>query len=121
MNYTDVKVARALLALTASEVQATEWKTEQSSNGAVAVDLRFTMAAAETCTIRFYGSHDGTTYVKVADDTVGLSETLTVSTDKAYRFSSLPGLRFFRCSVQGTGTNSTAAIYYRWFKKGSQR
>ena len=123
MDYTKKQAARAAAILTNGEDAANAFLTEKSDNGAVAVQLNFTLGSLTNVIIKFYGSADGTNYYAVNEPYVGISETLTASTNKFYTFPALPGLKRFRVSLTGTGTltNSTATVSYHYFQRGSQR
>lgn len=120
MDYAKHLTARAAAATTTGEVAAFAWPCDNADNGALTVDWRHTRGTAETVTIRFYVTYDGTNWVAVSSDYTGSSEALTTTANNLYRFSSLPGAKFFRCSIQSDGTTSSATIYYYWFQRGSQ-
>jgi hypothetical protein len=123
MDYTKKQAARAAAILTTGEVAANAFLTEKSDNGALTVELKFTIGSLTNVIVKFYGSADGTNYYAVNEPYVGLSETLTGSVNKYYTFPALPGLKRFRVSLTGTGTatNSTATVNYYYFQRGSQR
>jgi len=123
MDYTKKQAARAAAILTNGEVAASAFLTEKSDNGAVTVELNFTIGSLTNVIVKFYGSADGTNYYAVNEPYVGLTETLTASVNKFYTFPALPGLKRFRVSLTGTGTltNSTATVNYYHFQRGSQR
>lgn len=61
------------------------------------------------------GSADDVTYDPIANGIAVLTETLTASAERMYVISA-PGVRYFKASVQGTGTvtSSTCAYVYRY-------
>jgi hypothetical protein len=66
-------------------------------------------------TVRFYGSADDATYDPLANGIAQLTEVLTASAERMYVISA-PGVRYFKCSVQGSGTvtSSSCAFVYRY-------
>lgn len=109
-------VGRAAAILTNSEVlgAALDMQTV-ACNGLVTVDLDFTIGSLTNIIVRFYGSSDGVTYKPLADGNGLITETLTASATRMYALS-LPGVRYFKASVEGTGTltSSTCNYTYRY-------
>jgi hypothetical protein len=115
-------VGRASLVLTTGEVAGAAMKLANAHNAQVTVDLDFTIGSLTNVIARFYASMDGTTYDLIYDSGNATSLTLTGSDTVAVPMPSLAGYKFFRASVQGTGTvtSSLCAFNYRWLRKGSQ-
>jgi hypothetical protein len=116
-------LARASAVLTTGEVAATRIDLNEAWGGRVVVDLDFTIGSLTNVIVRFYGSMDGTTYKPIAADTGAVAtETITATATRLYPMSNLTGVKFFRVSVQGTGTvtSSLCAITYRYLRRGSQ-
>ncbi len=77
--------------------------------------LTFTIGSLTNVIVKFYGSADDVTYDPLANGIAVLTETLTASAERMYVISA-PGVRYFKASVQGTGTvtSSTCAYVYRY-------
>ncbi len=116
------KVGRAAAILTTAEVAATALDLNDSFGANVSVDLSFTLGSLTNVIVKFYASSDGVTYKPIAIGGVVMTETLTASAERCYVLPSLAGWKYFRASVQGTGTvtGSSATITYRYQKRGSQ-
>lgn len=116
------QVARSAAILTTGEVAATAFDLNNAWGSQVTVDLSFTIGSLTNVIVKFYASTDGTTYDPVSLGTTVMSETLTASTERCYTVPALPGWKWFRISLQGTGTatSSTANATYRYLKRGSQ-
>jgi hypothetical protein len=115
--------ARAAAILTTSEVAATALDLNVAYASRVTVDLRFTLGSLTNATVRFYASVDGTTWIPLNTGAGALTETLTADATRCYALPSLAGWKFFRASIQGSGTvtSSSATITYRYLQQGSQR
>lgn len=115
-------VARAAAVLTTGEVAATRLDVNEAWGGELLVQLSFTLGMLTNVILKFYGSIDGTTYVPLmAPTAASMTQTLTASTEAIYPVR-VGGFKFFRVSLQGTGTvtNSTATVTYRWLRRASQ-
>lgn len=114
--------ARASAVLTASEVAATRLDLTEVWGGAVSVHLDFTIGMLTNVIVKHYVSMDGTTYVPVASGSAVLTETITATGTRAYSLTGLGGWKFYRATLQGTGTvtNSLAALTYRYLRRASQ-
>lgn len=121
-DYTKSMVGRSAAILTTSEVAATALDLAQVHDSQLTVDLSFTLGSLTNVIVRFYASVDGVTYKPIAMGGTVVSETITATAERAYTFPPLNGWKKFRVSVQGTGTvtSSSAAITYRWLRRGSQ-
>lgn len=117
-----VLLARASVVLTTGEVAATRFDLNEAWGSRVTVDLDFTLGMLTNVIVRFYGSMDGTTYKPIAPGSAVMTETITANATRAYIIDGLVGWKFFRVSLQGTGTvtNSLAAVSYRYLRRGSQ-
>ncbi|HEX5076795.1 MAG TPA: hypothetical protein VFW03_26545 [Gemmatimonadaceae bacterium] len=123
MNYRKSKVGRASAVLTTGEVAGAALDLDQAKDKQVVVDLSFTIGMLTNVTARFYGSVDGTTYDLLGHLAVPgtASVVLTADTEKMFIMPALPGIKWFRVSVQGSGTvtNSLCQFTYRYDKRGS--
>lgn len=106
---------RAAAILTTGEVFGTALDMANTVDGRVTVDLTFTIGSLTNVIVKFYGSADDITYDPLANGIAVLTETLTASAERMYVISA-PGVRYFKASVQGTGTvtSSTCAYVYRY-------
>lgn len=106
---------RAAAILTTGEVFGTALDLANTVDGRVTVDLTFTIGSLTNVIVKFYGSADDVTYDPLANGIAVLTETLTASAERMYVISA-PGVRYFKCSVQGTGTvtSSSCAFVYRY-------
>ena len=106
---------RAAAILTTGEVFGSALDLQETSDGRVAVDLSFTLGSLTNVIVRFYGSSDDVTYKPIAESGAIVTETLTADAERMYALS-LPGVRYFKASVQGTGTvtSSSCAFTYRY-------
>jgi hypothetical protein len=122
-NYRKAKAGRASAVLTTGEVAGAAFDLDLAKDNQVIVDFSFTIGMLTNVTARFYGSMDGTTYDLLADLSVpGTSSiALTASTERMYIMPPLPGVKWFRVSVQGSGTvtNSLCAFDYRYRRPGT--
>lgn len=115
--------ARAASVLTTGEVAATALDMNKTWSSMVAVDFSFTLGSLTNGIIRFYTSHDGVTYKQIAvNGGTLMTETLTADATRSYAIPALPGWKFFRATLQGTGTvtSSSGTITYRYLAAGSQ-
>jgi hypothetical protein len=123
MNYRLSKVGRASAVLTTGEVAGAALDLDICKDKQVTIDLSFTIGMLTNVTVRFYGSTDGTTYDLLAHLAVpGTSSVaLTASTERMYVMPPLPGVKWFRVTVQGSGTvtNSLCDFTYRYDRRGS--
>lgn len=122
-NYRMAMTGRASAVLTTGEVAGAALDLDNVKNKQPVVDLSFTLGMLTNITARFYGSIDGTTYDLLAELSVPGTSTvvLTASTERLYIMPPLPGIKWFRVSVQGSGTvtDSLCAFTYRYDKRGS--
>ena len=116
------KVGRSAAILTTGEVAAASLDLNDTFGANVSVDLSFTIGSLTNVIVRFYASSDGVTYKPISIGGVVMAETLTASAERCYVLPSLAGWKYVRASLQGTGTvtSSSAAIVYRYQKRGSQ-
>lgn len=107
---------RTAAILTTGEVAGTAFDLLRAKDRRVTVDLTFTIGSLTNVIVRFYASMDGTTYDPINVDGTTLTETLTASAERCYVLPPLMGWKFFRASLQGTGTatSSTAQFTYRY-------
>ena len=120
LNYTKSKPGRASAVLTTGEVAGTALSLIGIRGQLVTVDLSFTIGSLTNCTVRFYASMDGTTYDQINIAGSNMQETLTGDSERCYVVPALPGWKWFRVSVQGSGTvtSSLCDFTYRWEKPG---
>lgn len=112
---------RTAAILTTAEVAGSAFDLLRAKGRQVTVDLTFTIGSLTNVIVRFYASMDGTTYDPITVNGQTMSETLTASAEKCYVLPSLLGWKFFRVSMQGTGTatSSTAQFTYRYVQARS--
>jgi len=124
MDYTEVQNGRTAAILTTAEVAGFTLKLERCQDSQVTVDLDFTLGSLTNVTVRFYASMDNSTYdlITTADGN-DMEFVLTANTARCYVMPRLDGWKFFRASLQGSGTatSSTATYKYRYLMRGSQR
>lgn len=115
-------VGRSAAILTTSEVAGATFDLNNAYNSQVTVDFSFTLGSLTNVIVRFYASVDGTTFDPVYNGGTAVTETLTASGERCYMLPPLSGWKYFRVSVQGTGTvtSSTANFSYRYLRRGSQ-
>ncbi|MGK3981318.1 hypothetical protein WMF38_57505 [Sorangium sp. So ce118] len=115
-------IGRSAAILTTSEVAGSALDLNNAYQSQVCVDLSFTIGSLTNVIVRFYASMDGTTYDPVYNGATAVTETLTASGERCYVIPPLAGWKYFRVSVQGTGTttSSTANFTYRYLRRGSQ-
>jgi hypothetical protein len=120
-NNNKSQVGRTAAILTTGEVAGTALSLAQCRDAQLTVDLSFTIGSLTNVTVRFYASMDGTTYDPISSGVTVMSEVLTASTERCYVMPALSGWKFFRASMEGSGTatNSTANYTYRWLRRGS--
>jgi len=121
-DYTRSQVGRAAAILTTGEVAGTALSLAKCRDKRPVVDLSFTIGSLTNVIVRFYASQDGTTYTPVANGATVLTETLTATATRSYVLPPMYGKKFFRVTLQGTGTvtDSTANFTYRWERRGSE-
>jgi hypothetical protein len=121
-DFTKSQVGRVAAILTTAEVAGSALPLDNVHDSQLSVDLSFTIGSLTNVIVRFYASADGTTYDPINVNGLTLSETLTASAEKCYIMPPLGGWKWFRVSLQGTGTatSSTADFTYRWLRRGSQ-
>ena len=117
-------IARAAAILTNSEVAAATFDLNGSFNSSLVVEIDFTLGSLTNGLFRFYGSTDGVTFVPLepcGSDTASNTRTFTADATAMVPVHA-PGVKFFRVTVQGTGTltSSTATVTYRWLRRGTQ-
>lgn len=122
-GYAKSMVGRASAVLTTGEVAGNAlhlWNNVHDSQ--VTVDLSFTIGSLTNVTVKFYASMDGTTYDQINVNGSNLQEVLTASSERCYVMPPLSGWKYFRVSVQGSGTvtSSLCDYTYRWLRRGSQ-
>jgi len=122
-TYNKQVAARAAAILTTGEVAGASFDLNEAFNSQVSVFLDFTIGSLTNVIARFYASMDGTTFYPIAAPTGAvMTETITANGTRAYTLPSLCGWKYFRASLQGTGTatSSTATMTYRYLRRGSQ-
>ena len=123
-DYTRSLVGRAAAILTTSEVAGTTLNllTSNAHDDRLCVDVAFTVGSLDSADFRFYASMDGTNFDLVYNGATSTTINLTATANICVALPPLGGYKYFRASVQGTGTvtSSSAAFTYRWLRKGSQ-
>ena len=114
--------ARAAAVLTTGEVAAAALDLNEAWGSNVSVQLAFTLGSLTNVIVKHYVSMDGTAYVPVASGTAVQTETITADATRAYSLTGLGGWKFYRATLQGTGTvtSSSATLTYRYLRRGSQ-
>jgi hypothetical protein len=116
-------VGRAAAILTTGEVAGAALDLNLTHASTVSVDFSFTIGSLTNVIVKAYASTDGTTYDPVTDHSgAAWSRTETASVERCYSIPAMPGWKFFRLTLTGTGTvtSSTAAYTYRYLRFGSQ-
>jgi len=118
-------LGRAAAILTTGEVAGASFDLEKAQGGAVSVDFSFTLGSLTNVVVRAYVSQDASTWDPIPFDGASVGTpalTLTASTDCCLRPAggACPGWKWFRISVQGTGTttSSSCTFTYRAYKRG---
>lgn len=123
-DYTRSLVGRAAAILTTSEVAGTTLNllTSNIHDAQLTVEITFTIGSLTNAIYKFYGSIDGTNFDLIYVGGTATTITLTASGEICVSMPPLSGYKYFRATVQGTGTvtSSTTAFTYRWLRKGSQ-
>lgn len=116
-------IGRAAAILTTGEVAGSSLDLNATYASQVTVDFSFTLGSLTNVTVRFYVSMDGSTFVPINVSGTAYSEVLTATSTRAYSLPSLAGWKFFRASVQGSGTttSSSCTYTYRYLAQGTQR
>ena len=117
------QIGRAAAILTTAEVAGGALDLNNSYASTISIDFNFTLGSLTNVVVRFYASMDGVTFKPINTGGNVLTETLTASATRAYVIPHLSGWKFFRASVQGTGTTtgSSCDFTYRFLLQGSQR
>jgi hypothetical protein len=115
MASTATATGRAAAILTTGEVDGAVLDLSASFDGGVSVELDFTLGSLTNGIVRFYGSDDNSTWRPLHNGAAALTETITANATRCYVMR-LPGIRYFKVSIQGTGTvtSSSAAFTYRY-------
>jgi len=116
-------IGRAAAVLTTAEVAGPNLDLNTTYSSQVTLDLDFTLGSLTNVVVRFYASVDGVTWKPINVAGTIMTETLTASATRVYTMPHISGWKFFRASVQGTGTvtSSSADFTYRYLAQGSQR
>ncbi len=117
--------ARASAVLTTGEVQADELDLNETFSSLVTAHISFTLGSLTNCTFRFYASPDlssSGTYYPVKTMGGGVTNLVLTGDTEVIESFSLPGMKWFRVSAQGSGTvtSSLAAITYRYLRRATQ-
>jgi hypothetical protein len=117
------QLGRASLVLTSAEVAGSTLSLEKAKDAVVCVDFNFTQGMLTNGTIRFYVSNDASTWEPVKMGVTILSEAHTADASFAYFMPQLRGWKFFRATLQGSGTvtNSLGDFTYRFGHSRSRR
>jgi hypothetical protein len=116
-------IGRASAVLTTGEVAGNSFVLNNAWGSQVTVDLSFTIGSLTNVTVRFYASTDDSTFDPIYTSAgAEMTEVLTGDAERCYTVPNLSGWRFFRVSVQGSGTvtSSLCDFTYRYLKRGSQ-
>src|ERR1041384_3971031 len=102
--------ARAAAILTTGEVAAAALDLNEAFASQVTVQLDFTLGSLTNVIARFYVSMDGTNYYAVTADTGALmTETVTATATRCFPLGNLAGWKYFRATLQGTGTVTSSS------------
>lgn len=107
------ETGRAAAILTTGEVDGSTFDLTKVARSSMALKFDFTLGSLTNCTLRFYGTVNGTTWYPMQDIGGNVSYTLTANTTRIFAFVA-PGVKQFKASVQGSGTttSSSAAFDY---------
>ena len=113
------QVLRAAAILTTGEVAGSSFVLNNAFASRASLLVNFTLGSLTNGIVRLYVSKDGVTYYPLESGTV--SRTYTGDTDAVIPIDG-SGWRFFRASIQGTGTvtSSEATLTLRYLQAGSQ-
>lgn len=114
---------RSAAILTTGEVAGTSFDLNNAWGSMLTVDLSFTIGSLTNVTVKFYASTDNSTFDPIAvNGGTLMQEVLTASAERCYVVPSLAGWKYFRVTMQGSGTttSSTANYTYRYLRRGSQ-
>jgi hypothetical protein len=120
-DYTLTSVGRASAVLTTGEVAGAALPLERVKDKRVTVSFNFTQGSLTNGIIRFYVSRDNSTYFPLYLGGTAMTETLTADGTRCYALPPMNGWKWFRATLQGTGTvtSSAGAFSYFWEKLGS--
>lgn len=121
MGMSKSMAARAAAILTTGEVAASRIDLDKCAEAELSVQLDFTLGSLTNVVLRFYVSADGTNWYEYrGPGGSGIAQTLTASSTIDVPVIA-KGWKFFRASVQGTGTvtSSSAALRYRYRRRGA--
>lgn len=122
-DYTRSLVGRAAAILTTGEVAGTTLNllTSNIADMRLCVDISLAIGSLDNAAFRFYASVDGTNFDLIYVGGTASTITLNADANICVAIPPLVGYKYFRVSVQGTGTptNSSAAFTYRWHRRGS--
>lgn len=107
---------RVAAILTTAEVDGAVLDLQANSfDNEVSVELDFTLGSLTNVVVRHYGSSDGVTFRPLHNGASLLTETITANATRCYTLR-VPGVRYFKTTVQGTGTvtSSSCAYTYRY-------
>jgi len=116
-------IGRAAAILTTGEVAGASFDLNESHDAIVSVYLTFTLGSLTNVIVRFYGSSDNSTFDPLAGPTGAvITETITASATRRYLLPMMKGIKWFRATVQGTGTvtSSSCAFDYVYWRRGTQ-
>ena len=115
MSTVGALVGRAAAILTNGVVYGADLDLQNAINQEGTVDFTFTLGSLTNCILRFYAGPSAAPTDPLYLDGVIQEYTLTASTEGCFAFR-CPGSRYFRASVEGTGTvtDSSVAFVYRY-------
>lgn len=121
MGMSKSMVARQAAILTTGEVAASRLDLDKTAGAELSLQLDFTLGSLTNVILKGYVSMDGSTwYEHRAPTGAAITQTLTANATIAIPVVA-KGWKFFRASVQGTGTvtSSSATLRYRYRRRGA--
>ena len=122
-DYTRSFVGRAAAILTTAEVAGTTLNllSSKPDKWELCADCAFTLGSLTNGIFRFYASIDGTNFDLIYVGGTSSAITLTADANLCVVIPPLAGYKYFRASVEGTGTvaSSSAAVTYRYMRRGA--
>ncbi len=108
-------VGRAAAILTNGEVFGADLDLHGALNQEGTVDFSFTIGSLTNCILRFYAGPSAAPTNPLHLDGIKQEYTITATSSGSFAFR-CPGSRYFRASVEGTGTvtDSSASFTYRY-------
>lgn len=115
-------VSRAAAILTTGEVAGASIDLNETFNSSLSLQVDFTLGSLTNVTVRQYVSMNGSTWYEHRTN-AGVTTAVVLSANSTINIPvHAPGWKFFRPSVQGSGTvtSSSATLTHRYLRRGSQ-